>query len=453
MSQNKSWLTSSVLLIFDALAIYTIFRIATILRSALSPVLQRPPFLWEASVPVAQLGLFFIIGMFVLQGLYPGYGFTAIKELERMSKSILLAFFLIASVSYLNKPFQIFPRSILLISWALSTIFLPLLHFFLRNLLSRLPWYGIPVTIFGGEIWGKEVAASLKRVKRLGWNPREFLSLDNIQYIEEKQTRAEMAILAPESHVSVEKYARLLNQRFRKVVLIRRSDNFGSLWVEPRDLEGHLGLEFHYHLLARRNRWIKRIIDILGSVFLLIVLSPFLLLLGLLVVLDSPGPIFFRQERLGRNFQRFRVFKFRTMVVNAEEKLTQLLQDDALAKAQYEEFHKLDNDPRVTKLGNILRKFSLDELPQLWNVFIGEMSLSGPRAYMPSELGEMGSYAPIILRVHPGMTGWWQVLGRHNTTFSKRLQMDEYYISNWSLWMDIYIFLKTIFVVLRGDGA
>ena len=141
------------------------------------------------------------------------------------------------------------------------------------------------------------------------------------------------------------------------------------------------------------------------------------------------------------------------MVIGAEEKLAKLLQEDPVAKAQYKEFHKLENDPRVTKFGDFLRKFSLDELPQLWNVFIGEMSLSGPRAYMPAELDEMGGYAPIILRVTPGMTGWWQVLGRHNTTFEKRLKMDEYYISNWSLWMDVYIFLKTIFVVIDGDGA
>jgi Undecaprenyl-phosphate galactose phosphotransferase WbaP len=454
MSRSKNWLTSTILIFFDLLGIYAVFRVATILRIALSPAFQRPALTWEANLPVAQLGLLFITGMFLLQGLYPGYGFTAVKELERMSKTILLAFFLIASAFYLNKSFQIFPRSILLISWGLSTVLLPLLHFFLRNLLSRFPWYGIPVTIFGGEIWGKEVAASLKHVRRLGWVPQEILPLDQIQYFyKTNSSRAEMAILAPESHTPVEKYARLLNQRFRKVVLIRKTDNFGSLWVEPRDLDGHLGLEFHYHLLVRRNRWIKRTIDVLGAGFLLVLLSPLLFFLGVFVVLDSPGPIFFRQERLGRNLQGFRVFKFRTMVVNAEKKLAQLLEEDPVAKAQYEEFHKLDNDPRVTKLGSFLRKFSLDELPQLWNVFIGEMSLSGPRAYMPSELDEMGSYAPIILRVHPGMTGWWQVLGRHNTTFKKRLKMDEYYISNWSLWMDVYIFLKTFFVVIKGDGA
>jgi len=452
MSQNKSWLTSTTLIIFDALAIYGIFRIATILRSALSPFLQRPPFEWAASVPLAQLGLIFLLGMFFLQGLYPGYGLTAVKELEHMNKSIALAYFLLASVSYLNKSFQVFPRSILLISWGLSSLTLPLLHFLVRNILSRAAWYGFPIIIFGEENWGKEVVSSLKRVRRLGWKPQEVLSIDDIQKFNNKN-RLQMAILAPASHRPIEEYARLLNQSFRKVVLIRKTDNFGSLWVQPRDLDGNLGLEFHYHLLARRNRWIKRWTDMIGSGLLLTLLSPFLLLIALLISIDSPGPIFFRQERLGRNFQRFSVAKFRTMVVGAEEKLTQLLKEDPLAKARYEEFHKLDNDPRVTKLGDFLRKFSLDELPQLWNVLVGEMSLSGPRAYMPAELDEMGSYAPIILRVAPGMTGWWQVLGRHNTTFEKRLKMDEYYISNWSLWMDVYIFLKTIFVVLSGTGA
>ena len=453
MSQNKSWLTSSILIIFDTLVIYAIFRVATIFRSALSPFLERPPFEWAASAPLAQLGLLFMLGMFFLQGLYPGYGMTAVKELEQMSKSIMLAYFLVASVSYLNKSFQVFPRSILLISWGVSTISLPLMHFFLRNLLSRTAWYGLPVIIFGEESWRKEVASSLKSVRRLGWKPQQLLAFADIQDFDNKKNGPQMAILAPASQRPVEEYARLLNQRFRKVVLIRKTDNFGSLWVEPRDLDGYLGLEFHYHLLARRNRWLKRWIDIAGSGLLLILLSPLLALLTLLVLIDSPGPVFFRQERLGRNFQRFRVLKFRTMVVGAEEKLAKLLKEDPVAKAQYEEFHKLENDPRVTKFGDFLRKFSLDELPQLWNVLIGEMSLSGPRAYMPAELDEMGNYAPIILRVTPGMTGWWQVLGRHSTTFEKRLKLDEYYISNWSLWMDIYIFLKTIFVVLSGNGA
>jgi Undecaprenyl-phosphate galactose phosphotransferase WbaP len=251
----------------------------------------------------------------------------------------------------------------------------------------------------------------------------------------------------------VDEYARLLNQRFHKVTLIRQTDHFGSLWVEPRDVDGYLGLEIHYHLLAWPYVLTKRLIDLTGSILLLIFLSPVLVILSLLIVLDSRGPVFFRQERIGRDSRHFKIFKFRTMIDGAEEILAKLLEEDPTAMAEYEKFHKLEKDPRITRIGGFLRKFSLDELPQLWNVFIGNMSLTGPRAYLLSELKNIGSYAPIILRVNPGMTGWWQVLGRNSTTFEKRLEMDEYYISNWSLWMDVYIILKTGIAVFRGTGT
>ena len=141
------------------------------------------------------------------------------------------------------------------------------------------------------------------------------------------------------------------------------------------------------------------------------------------------------------------------MIVDADEKLAELLQSDPETCAAYEKYHKIHPDPRVTRVGTWLRRFSLDELPQILNIIKGDMSLVGPRAYMVSEHGEMGVHAAIILRVKPGMTGWWQVLGRHNTTFEQRLLMDEHYISNWSIWMDFYILFRTIWVVIRGSGT
>jgi len=133
--------------------------------------------------------------------------------------------------------------------------------------------------------------------------------------------------------------------------------------------------------------------------------------------------------------------------------LRHLLKESPTIRAEYSKYHKLRNDPRITRAGNLLRRLFLDEIPQLWNVLKGEMSLVGPRPVMDSETGKMGAYAPIVSRVKPGMTGWWQVMGRNQTTFRERFQMDEYYISNWSLWMDVYILLKTVWVVLSGSGA
>jgi len=262
-----------------------------------------------------------------------------------------------------------------------------------------------------------------------------------------------LMIIAASVDYPIEKYTRMLNRHLQQVILVREVDKFGSLWVEPRDLDGKLGLEFSYHLLGNAAIWSKRFLDVLGSLLIFLFISPFLLILGALIAIESPGPVVFSQERLGQNMRRFRVYKFRTMFNNAEPQLEKHLQENAEARAEYEKFHKLRHDPRVTRVGKWLRRYSIDEFPQLWNVLRGEMSLIGPRAYMPAELGNIGEFAPVILRVKPGITGWWQVMGRHQTTFRQRLQLDEYYISNWSFWMDIYIVMKTVWVVLIASGA
>jgi lipopolysaccharide/colanic/teichoic acid biosynthesis glycosyltransferase len=179
---------------------------------------------------------------------------------------------------------------------------------------------------------------------------------------------------------------------------------------------------------------------------------PIFLILAVLVRLDSKGQILYTQKRLGQFGKPFESFKFRTMYDNADAKLQELLAEDPEAQREYEEFHKLANDPRVTPVGKILRRYSLDELPQLINVIKGDMNLIGPRSYLPRELPEMGDYAKIILKVKPGITGWWQVMGRNATSFKERLRLDEYYISNWSIWLDIYIIIKTVWVLVTGQG-
>jgi Undecaprenyl-phosphate galactose phosphotransferase WbaP len=453
MKQNyhgRIVLVSAILFFMDVLIIYAIFQSAYQIRQILTPFFNTKA-LWSATEPIMQLGILFCLAVFYIQDLYPGYGLTAVKELERMGKSVSLAFFLLVGVSYFNKTFQDYSRSILLLSWLMALVTLPLNRFFVRNIISRFSWYGIPIVIFGDDEWAQQISISIKRVRRLGWYVTAIMPIKMIEH-GLKDIESEIAIFAAPPELPADKYARMLNQNFRKVILIRQADNLGSLWIEPRDLDGQLGLEFHFHLLEGYARWIKRLIDIVGSLFLLMALFPFLILLSLLIVLESRGPIFFYQERLAQNLKHFNVIKFRTMMVDAEKRLRELLDTDPAARVEYEKYHKLANDPRITNVGKFLRRFSFDELPQLWNTIKGDMSLVGPRAYMSSELSDMGEYSSIILRIKPGLTGWWQVMGRHETTFQQRLKMDEYYISNWSLWMDIYIILKTVWVILGGTG-
>jgi len=203
----------------------------------------------------------------------------------------------------------------------------------------------------------------------------------------------------------------------------------------------------------RVQEGVKRTLDLalvlLGLPFAL----PLLLLIALVLRLDSAGPILFSQEQLGRGGKRIRPLKFRTMEQGAEETLCHILAQDGPMAEEYRRFHKLKHDPRVTRVGRFLRKTSLDELPQIFNVLKGEMSLVGPRPYLPRELSMMAGKEEVILLSRPGITGFWQVFGRNETTFRKRLQMDTYYVRNWSLGLDAFLFLRTFYVVLAAKGA
>lgn len=205
----------------------------------------------------------------------------------------------------------------------------------------------------------------------------------------------------------------------------------------------------------------KRFIDIIFSLILLVVFSPFILLIALLIKIDSSGPVFAdTPARVGRNGKLFRMFKFRSMVKNAYE----LLVNDPEYKKLYEEYkksgYKLPNDPRITKVGKFIRKYSLDEIPQFINVIKGDMSIVGPRAYYPDELDQQQKRYPqtkdavkIVLTVKPGITGVWQVTGRSGINFDKRIQLDADYAKRRSIPYDFWLILKTPFAMLSGKGA
>lgn len=208
---------------------------------------------------------------------------------------------------------------------------------------------------------------------------------------------------------------------------------------------------------TRITRWcldfIKRVFDIVIALCALVLLSPVLFVIAVLIRKSGPGPIIYPSHRLGKNGKTFACYKFRTMYVDADLRLAELMQTDEALRLEYEIFHKLKNDPRITEIGQILRKTSLDELPQLLNILLGEMSLVGPRPYLESEQVKMKATAPLVFLVQPGLTGYWQVKGRSATTFEERLEMDRIYVHHWDLWWDFVIFLDTIKSVVLRKGA
>lgn len=212
-------------------------------------------------------------------------------------------------------------------------------------------------------------------------------------------------------------------------------------------------LRLKNNLASPLNRWIKYTFDFICTLIGTVIISPLLLLIAAWIYFDSPGPVIFRHVRIGKNGREFGCYKFRTMCMGADKKLAELLANDAAARAEWERDFKLKNDPRVTKVGKFLRKTSLDELPQIFNVLKGEMSLVGPRPVVEAELEKYGEYLDDYFMVRPGITGMWQVNGRSDTTYEERVHMDSWYVRNWSIWIDIMLLWRTVKSVIKCEGA
>ena len=214
-----------------------------------------------------------------------------------------------------------------------------------------------------------------------------------------------------------------------------------------------LMLNIRNNLSRRYNRIIKRLFDLVFTIFGGILISPAMLIIAILVAIDNRGSIIFSHQRVGRNGKLFPCYKFQTMVPDNKERLEKYLAENPDARQEWEESFKLTNDPRVTKFGAFLRRTSLDELPQLWNVIRGDMSLVGPRPIVEAEKIKYGENIREYYMVLPGITGMWQVSGRSDTTYPERVAMDTWYVRNWSVWIDITYLFKTVKAVITGRGA
>lgn len=203
------------------------------------------------------------------------------------------------------------------------------------------------------------------------------------------------------------------------------------------------------------GEFFKRLFDIVFSLSVLILFAPVYLLLALSIALSSPGPIFYVQERVGKNRKMFYCLKFRTMVENADDVLLEIIEKSPHLRQEFEDNFKLKQDPRITWIGRFLRVTSLDEFPQFWNVLKGDMSVVGPRPLVEEELPRYGSYINKVLTIRPGITGLWQVSGRNDIPYPRRVQIDLYYANDKNLWMDMWIVFKTIGVVIfpKNNGA
>ena len=399
------------------------------------------------------------LGIIAASGLYG----TDDKRRDYLSlcKAISLAQIVLLMIAYLYQPGVIVSRSTLLTGWILALIFVSIERLLVQLGLIQLRIRGKarqPIFLLGKEGDIEEAIKLLNKTRQYEIRGQAVLPLDDkrkswietIEYarklkVDEVFVCSWEAVRAP-IYLYWELKAAGIALRVLPIGL-----KLPSQWSEIKMIEGVATIRYGYPPILGSDFWVKRVVDIVAASIIFLMIFPVFLVIALLIKLDSPGPIFFKQTRIGLKGRRFKVWKFRTMVINAEKLLKDL---ESKNEMQGGVMFKMKHDPRVTKIGNFLRRYSLDELPQIINVLVGEMSLVGPRPFPLRDVEKMSDNHFIRHEILPGITGLWQVSGRSNVVnFDEVFRLDLIYIQNWSLALDFQIMLQTIKVVLRHEGA
>lgn len=365
-------------------------------------------------------------------------------------------------------------RYLWLTIWGCAFIIVPLTRILLKKYLIKSKIYAKKTIIIGGGDNAIEAYYALKSEPYLGLEVKYFLSSHPSDKLAELGVPVlsdvgengiwslvsnpyDQFIIALEDNEDIERdyWLRYLSKnRYRSVSVIPSLRGLPLYSTDMSFLFSYdvMLLRINHNLAKRTSRLIKRTADIVISFLSLIALSPLFVYLYFKIKQDG-GKVIYGHQRIGRNGKPFACLKFRTMVANSEVVLQNLLENDPLAKQEWDKDFKLRNDPRITPIGHFLRKTSLDELPQLWNVLKGEMSLVGPRPVVEEELARYADDVDYYFMAKPGMTGLWQVSGRNDVDYQKRVYFDAWYVKNWSLWNDFVILCKTIAVVIKRSGA
>lgn len=461
----KLWLTPTLMVTLDALLALTMWMTAHAAQSLLNPSADSA----GTIALTAASSVTVWVCLRALLGLYPGYGLDEVEILRRHTYSILAATATIAALApgLQVKNFAVYSY---LVTVFVGLLFLtPFLQHLTKRSISKMGLWGKPVMLLGSERVVPHTMELLKREWGLGYDPVAIIEFDpalddaashgmNLYQAAEFSKRSGVdTLIFAMPHTRREQvvgFVEWASVHFKQVLVIPNLSGVTNSAVVARNLAGTFAVEVKHNLLDPWALRFKRALEFSATLVGGMLILPLLFILGLMVRLESGGgPIFYRDARMGHNGELFSCLKFRTMVPGAEDLLQRLLEEDAEAREEYAKYHKLSDDPRVTRIGHFLRKTSLDELPQLWNVLKGEMSLVGPRPYLPRETADIGPTRAQILRVAPGITGLWQVDGRSKASFSERVNMDADYIRDWSVWLDLVILARTAKTVLLARGA
>lgn len=414
-----------------------------------------------------------VVSYLTCMRLYRNVGMHPVEELQRVVTATGLAFVTLLMIFLWRNDGDVrLEVLVLLITGCLAIVVLPSVRHLVRSRLGRTRWWRYPAIIISSSNRNEKLVQELNREGHLGWRPIGYVDNFQSQWNSENSPkyclgseedlpeiieRENVFWGITESHFAQQPVLQKLLDRFHPdlpyIVSISSDSSQSSLFSHGIDCGSNSGFCYRSHLALLVPQMIKRSVDIFGSAVAIFSLCPLFVLLMAAIRLSGRGPIFYSQERIGLNGNPFRIWKFRSMVQDADRVLKTFLANDANLRAEWKQTQKLVNDPRITMIGRFLRRSSLDELPQLWNVLSGSMSLVGPRPIIRSEIEKYGKVVWLYYRTKPGITGLWQVNGRNLTTYDERLGFDSFYVRNWSIWLDWYILLKTVRVVVLCEGA
>lgn len=440
MRLDKNYILFLVLLAIDVAVLFFAYEIAYKIRTSLNTTLP----LFDDSEVIRYVWIkFLIIALLVYEGIY-SQRFDFWRETKQILKALLFSFIAVFMILSLIKISYDFSRTFLVIYFLVLAFLLPTSKRIAKRVLFSIDALKLRCKVIGKESLKKAFLDEFQHNWYLGLKAAD----DNkdIAFVISEGFKPEELAAVIEKKLYDTKSVYIVPYLYQFDFSQTKNIDYFNLRLSAFHLENRL--------LSQKNIFTKE----LGEKVLAFFITPLVLVLHLFIYIaiksDSKGKVLFKQKRIGKDGRLFSCYKYRTMYEEQGKLLSDYLQKNPDEVEYYEKFHKYQNDPRITRVGSFLRKSSLDELPQFFNVLRGDMSLIGPRPYMPSEEGVIHKkHKEIIIKVKPGITGLWQVSGRNDLTFDQRVDLDVWYIQNWSLWMDFVIFMKTIKVVFGKVGA
>jgi Undecaprenyl-phosphate galactose phosphotransferase WbaP len=446
--------TGAVILMSDVLSLYGAFAFTLLVRQYFVTTN-----LWAGHLRLLPFLMLFPL-LFGITNLYPGVMQNPVEELRRVATAITFGMLLLVVATFLAKEANEYSRAVILIAWPTSIVAVIGARTAVRSICSRMPWWGIPSVIVGAyddvEAFAQKVLAEPSvgiRIADIQYLEMPWRSLEpDLQPVSKKASYA-ILVVPPDADMRWLIKAERVVWGYQRFLVIPRPNDLLSSWMTVRECRGLVGFEMRRELLHKGSQFAKRTLDLVLTGVGGLLILPLIAAIAAAIRLSSRGPAFYAQHRVGRGHRGFMAWKFRTMIENADQLLEEHLDQNPQLRREWAETHKLKDDPRVTRIGRILRRTSLDELPQIWNVFRGDMSLVGPRPVVTAEVEKYGESFDFYRAVRPGITGLWQVSGRSDTSYNERVALDVRYVRHWSVWLDLYLLARTFGVVVRGSGA